>query len=102
LREEIEYALKPSVFEGFHIRWASNRVPWTCFNFMHSFHQFVRNLLAVFSPTYYTLLKKKRYFCRKYFYWRKEIQVQALIKSYFSSFSGVQDRQTEVHDKALW
>lgn len=67
---------------------------------MHSFHQFVRNLFTILLPTSYSLLKRKFYFCRYYFYWQ-EIQGKMLIKC-CSSFSRVRDRQTEVHDKALW
>lgn len=66
---------------------------------MHSFHQFVRNMFTVFLPTSYLWTEEKKLFWRYYFYWQ-EIQGKTLIKC--CSFSGVWDRQTEVHDKALW
>lgn len=41
---------------GSYIRWVSKRS--RKLNFMHSFHQFVRNLFTVFIPISYSLLKR--------------------------------------------
>lgn len=64
-----------------HIRWASNTKFWETLNFMHSFHLFVRNLNSIFpQPLFTSEKRKKTYFCRNYFYWKKEIWGKALIK----------------------
>lgn len=47
-------------------------------------------------------MRRKSHFCGNYFHWKKWIQGEAVIKSSFSAFSGIGDRQTELHDKALW